>query len=92
MTPSFATCSAPVGLRVPSGNVPSTRPSSRTDLASRKASVSAAPRRMPKAPFIRMKGPAIGHSSASAFAIQWTGRPRLDVSQLAISGGSAFET
>ena len=90
VTPSFALLERPVGLRVPSGNVPSTRPSSRTRFASRNASVSAAPRRMPNAPFALRNGPATGQSIASCFAIQWTARPSAGVSHDAMSGGSAL--
>ena len=92
VVPSFASWSAPVGLRVPSGKTIRTWPSSRTRRAARNASTSAAPRSMPMTALCRMNAPTTGQSSASCLPSQWIRRPSAGVTNEPMSGASAFET
>ena len=89
--PSLAVWSSPVGLRVPSANISSTPPASRTLSAVRKPSTSAAPRSMPCTPPRRPAQPTTGHSSTSRFANQWTRRPSGRVMYAPMSTGSRLE-
>ena len=73
--PPCSSPSAPVALRVPSGNMPSIPPARTVASASRMASRSEPPRRTGKAPHERTKG-ASGHANSSALAMKRTWRRR----------------
>src|SRR5438876_4677036 len=89
-SPSFGGWSSAVGLRVPSGKTISTSPASRTRVAMRKASTSAAARSTGTTPPLRAIQPTIGQSNISFLPSPWIRRPSRGVSHPPTRAGSAL--
>ncbi len=75
-SPSFASCSSPVGLRVPSGKASRTYPCSRILVARRNASTSAESRLTGCTPPCAASQPNTGQSNSSRLPSQWMRRRR----------------